>query len=396
MSEDLDQTAWSPFAADVMEDPGNGHAQLLHQCPVHRFDQFEPPFYTLSRFSDVQQALRDTETFSSEYGQGPRFTPPQGMLCDPPQHTHMRSLIQPAFTPGAMRLLAPRIHDLTHQLIDEILAGPDTFDLHDDFAFPLPVLIIAGLLGVPESDLEQFKAWSDVQVAAMGSADPTQYADQQAEFAAYLESQLTTRQQALNQGETVTNDLLTLIAQAKQPDGTAVEQADALSMLSQLLVGGNETTTSLITNVMWRLLQHPDQLQLLQRDRSWLLPAIEESLRFDPPVLGLYRNTTRDVTVAGTKIPAHSKVYLYYAAANRDPAVFHDPDAFNITRDRKRHLAFGSGLHFCLGAPMARLEAEIALQALLDRLPSLSLLNDGERIAPFFLWGRRRLPVTKA
>ncbi|MEM1435646.1 MAG: cytochrome P450 [Pseudomonadota bacterium] len=384
---------WSPFSEDVMADPAAGHQELLERCPVHRTEQFDPPFYTLSRYADVENALRDIGIFSSRYGQGPRFTDPQGMLCDPPQHTFMRKLVQSAFTPKALNELSRTVEALTHELLDAILAGDGSFDLHDDFAFPLPVIIIAGMLGVPTADLEQFKHWSDIQVAAMGAEDPTQYAVEQQRFFAYMTEHLNARRTAITAGETVPDDLLTLIAGARWDNGQLIDQSDALSVLMQLLVGGNETTTSLITNMVWRLLEVPTRWQMLLDDHAQVEAAIEESLRFDPPVLGLYRNTTREVTLHGTTIPADSKVLINYAAANRDPSVFERPDDFELTRERKRHMSFGVGVHFCLGAPMARMEAEIALRALLERLPALRLQGPGTRIAPFFLWGRRRLPV---
>jgi cytochrome P450 len=385
--------SWSPFAPAVMADPANGHQELLTRCPVHRCDEFEPPFYTLSRYRDVENALRDIERFSSQYGQGPRFTQPQGMLCDPPQHTWMRKLVQQAFTPRAMDALRPQVDALTHQLIDGIEAGPDAFDLHDDFAFPLPVIIIAGMLGVPTADLEQFKHWSDIQVAAMGSTDPRPYEAEQARFFAYMLEHLRKRRSAIDRGVDVPDDLLTLIAGARDPNGQYLSESDAQSVLMQLLVGGNETTTSLITNLLWRLLEAPERWQMLLREPALIDTAIEESLRFDPPVLGLYRNTRCAVEMHGVTIPAGSKVYINYAAANRDPAEFSDPDRFDLRRPIRRHMSFGLGTHFCLGAPMARLEAEIALRALIERLPALRLLGPGERIAPFFLWGRRRLPA---
>ena len=384
---------WSPFAKEVMTDPANGHRELLERCPVHRCDEFEPPFYTLSRYADVENALRDIETFSSQYGQGPRFSDPQGMLCDPPQHTYMRGLVQQAFTPKAMAQLRVRVTELTDELLDDILSGGQEFDMHDDFAFPLPVIIIAGMLGVPTEDLERFKHWSDIQVAAMGSEDPSRFEADQAAFFAYLQNHYVTRRTAITSGDPVPDDLLTLIAGAKDAAGELIADADAMSMLSQLLVGGNETTTSPITNMLWRLLEEPSRWQALLADPSLVEAAVEESLRFDPPVLGLYRNTTRDVELHDTVIPEGSKVYINYAAANRDASVFANPDEFDLQRERSRHMSFGLGVHFCLGAPMARLEAEIALSALLKKMPDLRLLGSGERIAPFFLWGRRRLPV---
>lgn len=384
---------WSPFTPEVMADPAAGHGHLLSACPVHRCDVFDPPFYTLSRYDDVSMALRDIETFSSQYGQGPRFTEPAGMLCDPPQHTYYRKLLQSWFTPRAVAELRTPVEQLTHELVDAIEADEPVFDLHDDFAFPLPVTIIADLLGVPKADLDQFKFWSDVQVAAMGAEDPMQYLDDQQAFMQYMQSHLAGRREEIAAGSEVPPDLLTLIAGARDDDGTFMPETDTLSVLNQLLVGGNETTTSLITNLMWRLLEAPERWQQILEDDSLISSAIEESLRFDPPVLGLYRNTTREVTLHDVTIPANSKVLINYAAANRDASVYPNPDVFDVTRNLQRHMAFGLGVHFCLGAPTARLEAEIALAVLRERLPNLTLESAGERIAPFFLWGRKKLPV---
>ena len=385
--------SWSPFSSESLADPASGHQELLSRCPVHRCNAFDPPFYTLSRYADVERALRDPETFSSEFGQGPRFTEPQGMMCDPPQHTIMRKFLQPAFTPKALETLRPKVEHLTDELIEAVLEGEGEFDLHDDFAFPLPVIIIAGMMGVPERDLPQFKAWSDNQVAAMGAEDPTPYLEDAAAFFQYMQAHLSDRRKSLQSGQDNPDDLLGLIADAHLPDGELVSEADALSMLTQLLVGGNETTTSLITNLTWRLLENRSLWLEICSNPELIEPAIEESLRYDPPVLGLYRSTTREVRLHGETIPAGSKVYLNYAAANRDPEVFEAADDFSLTRRRQRHLSFGLGLHFCLGAPTARLEAAIALQRLTERLPELELRGRGQRIAPFFLWGRRHLPV---
>ena len=385
--------SWSPFSPDVMADPANGHEYLLKQCPVHHCADFDPPFYTLSRYADVENALRDIETYSSHFGQGPRFTEPAGMLCDPPRHSHYRKLVQKAFTPKAVEALRPTVVKLVNELVDDILAGGDEFELHDDFAFPLPVVIIAGMLGVPADDLDKFKSWSDQSVAAMGSPEPESFADDLAKFQGYMLNHLKTRQQQIVDGESIPDDLLTIIATATTESGEPILQSDALSMLNQLLVGGNETTTSLITNMMWRLLEESAHWQAIVDDASLIESAVEESLRFDPPVLGLYRNVTRDVILHGETIPEGSKVYINYAAANRDEEVFERPDQFDLRRPVHRHMAFGLGVHFCVGAPTARLEAEVALAVLRERVPNLKLIDSGERITPFFLWGRRRLPV---
>ena len=360
---------------------------------MHYCEEFEPAFYTLSRYEDVAAALRDVETFSSHYGQGPRFTDPAGMLCDPPQHTFYRKLLQGWFTPVAVEALREPVVELTNDLVDKILAGDGRFDAHDEFAFPLPVIIIARLLGVPDYELDQFKYWSDIQVAAMGSADPAQYMEEQQAFLEYMRDHLHYRRQQIEADEDDVEDLLSAVAGARDENGDFTAESDALSVLNQLLVGGNETTTSLITNLLWRLLEEPERWQTLLEDQSLIPRVVEESLRFDPPVLGLYRNTKRDIVLHGQMIPSGSKVYIHYAAANRDATVFPDPDEFDVSRIPQRHMSFGLGVHFCLGATTARLEAEVALRVLLERLPDLRLIDRGERIGPFFLWGRKTLPL---
>ena len=227
----------------------------------------------------------------------------------------------------------------------------------------------------------------------MGSGDLEKYKDQQVEFQNYMLKHLRERKIELEkQNGERKQDLLSFIASARNERGDPIPESDALSMLNQLLVGGNETTTSLITNLFWRLLEKPVRWQTLLKDRSLVRSAIEESLRFDPPVLGLYRNSTSDIELHDETIPEGEKVYVYYAAANRDPRVFKKPNEFDISRKARRHMSFGLGTHFCVGAPTARLEAEVVLEVMLERMPTLRMLNPGERIKPFFLWGRKHLP----
>ena len=385
---------YQPFADVTLADPGPLWGQLLDKQPVHLFEDFEPPFYSLSRYADVESALRDITTFSSEWGQGPRFTPPRGMLSDPPQHTFFRGLVQQAFTPKVVADLEQRITSLSHELLDD-LNNPLDFDLHDDYASPLPVIVISELLGVPPEHRTQFKNWSDAQVAAMGAPDPSEYAEPMLALSDYLSAHILTRRRAIERGAPAAEDLTTQLIRARDAEGRQLADDDILGVASQLLVGGNETTTSLITNLVWRLLQVPQRWNRLTKEPALLDTAIEESLRYDPPVLGLFRNTTRDVELHGCVIPSGSKVQLLYAAANRDPRVFDQPDEFLLDRQRGRHLAFGLGVHMCLGAQLARLETRVAISTLIKRWPHLELMSDGERITPFFLWGRRHLPVRR-
>lgn len=378
---------YDPFGVASMAEPSSAYDYLLGEAPVHLYENFDPPFYTLSRHADVEAALRDIKVFSSEFGQGPRFTPPAGMLADPPQHTFFRGLLQQAFTPKMVGMLAERVQKLADELLDK-LEDQDEFDLHDDYAFPLPVIIISELLGIPQEDIHLFKRWSDSSVEAMGSNDPTPFEPDLAAMGAYVMEQISERRSATLPGD----DLISRLVQAEQ-DGERMDDEDILRVVTQLLVGGNETTTSLITNAVWRLQQNRELWERLVEDPSLVERAMDESLRYDPPVLGLYRNTTQEVEIHGETIPENMKVMLHYAAANRDPAVYDNPHEFSLDRPPRRHLAFGLGVHFCLGAELARLEGRTAVATLVRRLPNLRLKNDGERIRPFFLWGRRRLPV---
>jgi cytochrome P450 len=378
-------TTYDPFADATMAEPASTYDFLHSMSPVDHFEAYDPEFYRLSKYDDVLAALMDIETFSSEFGQGPRFSPPAGMLSNPPDHTFFRGLVQKAFTPKSMKALAPRVLELAHELLDKV-EGRGEFDVHEDYGFPLPVTIIAEVLGVPDGDHHLFKRWSDASVEAMGSVDPTPYMADMTAMSTYLASVIADRR------ANPRDDLVTRLVQV-ETDGQGLDNDDILSITNQLLVGGNETTTSLITNCIWRLLQNPDLWQRLVDDPSLVNRAIEESLRYDPPVLGLYRNTTRDVELRGQVIPEGSKVMLHYAAANRDPEAYENAHTFSLDRPPSRHLAFGLGVHFCLGSELARLEARTALATLVERFPTLSLVGDGERIKPFFLWGRKTLPV---
>lgn len=388
---------YEPYSEAVLRDPATSYPHMLDQQPVYWCRGFTPPFCVLSRHADVTLALRDIDTFSSAHGQGPRFTPAAGMLSDPPRHTAFRRLVQQAFTPRSIERMGPGVAALAASMAGELTAR-GRWDLHDDFAFPLPVCVIAGMLGVPTSDIQRFKEWSDAAVAAMGSEDPSAHQPKLLEMAGYLHDQVQRRRDGSkvdsdpSSGAAPHVDLISGLIGARER-GRSLGDDEIVGVITQLLVGGNETTTSLITNAVWRLLESAGQWRRLVANAQLVDAVVEESLRFDPPVLGLFRTTTRDVFLHGERIPSGSKVMLHFAAANRDPRAFDEPDRFAIDRQPCRHLAFGLGVHFCLGAPLARLEAREALLALVRAFPDLTLLGCGERIAPFFLWGRRKLPV---
>lgn len=389
-----DPEGYDPFAAETLDDPAGAHAWLRDRCPVHRYDRFDPPFFTLSRYDDVASALRDVDTFSSSQGQGPRRTYGGGLFTDPPEHTAFRRLLQKAFTPRAVAAMEPFVESLATELVAP-LVGRGRADLHHEVASPLPTITIATMLGVPPGDQRQFKRWSDAAVESMGSHDPRAFEVERREMRAYLLDQIERRRALLAAGDELPDDLTSGLVRAED-DGARLTTDEIVGAVVQLLVGGNETTTSLITNALVRLVERPALLAAVQADLGLVEPLIEESLRFDAPVLGLFRNTTCPVVLHGVEMPADSKVMVLYAAANRDPAAFADPDEFRLDRPHaqaRRHLAFGAGVHYCLGAPLARLEAGVALRTILSMLPGLRFDGPSERVAPFFLWGRRSLPL---
>lgn len=409
MPEQPFDIGYDPFAPETLDDPFGQYSNLRENCPVHRYDGFPGhALYTATRYDDVVRLLTSVDEWSSHYGQMPRYSVNGCLFSDPPEHTLYRKLVQKSFAPRHVARMEPEIERLVHELLDEVAMG-EKADLHDALACPLPVLVIAKILGVPTADLEQFKQWSDDQLEAANQGDPDAGAAARRALNDYLAEQLEQRRIALRSagldcddaGEEVLDDVLPddvisglLLAEV---EGRRLDQRELLVILNQLLVGGNETTTSLITNLFWRILDEPDLAERIRHDRTLDAVAVEESLRLDAPVLGLYRTAVGSQSIGGVDVEDKAKIMATFGAANRDPDVFTDPDEFLLDRDpeqRRRHVAFGLGHHFCPGAHLSRLEARVALRLTLDRFPHLKLDGPTTRIAPFLLWGRRFVPVT--
>lgn len=398
---------YDPFSPAVLADPMQAYNELREQCPVHRFERFSPPFATITRYDDVVDVLKDVSVWSSRYGQGPQYTRAACLFQDPPEHTEFRKLFQKGFTPRMVGRLEDEIEELAGMLVEAMLAiESGEGDLHDLYACPLPVIVIAKLLGVPPADIAQFKQWSDELVACFNSPDPRAPEVIRGRLAAYFQGSIDHRRGLLHEagvtdpgeehlGTVVPNDLVSGFVVAVY-QGRRLTDDELHTILIQLLVGGNETTTSLITNCMLRLLEDRSRWEAVCADPTLIDTAIEESLRFDPPVLGLFRTSLEPTVLHGVELAAKTKLMVVYAGANRDPAVFSDPDSFRLDRspeELRRHLSFGLGHHFCPGASLSRLEARVTLRLFARHLPGLRLAGESERIAPFNLWGRKRLPV---
>ncbi|WP_306204629.1 cytochrome P450 family protein [Actinoplanes sp. RD1] len=297
---------------------------------------------------------------------GPEWHSPmvEHMLnTDRPEHTRLRRLVSKGFTARTVAALRPAIEALTDGLLDA-MGDEGRTDLVESFAFPLPIAVISEMLGVPHEDRERIREWT----GALVTNDPPGSAGQAfAALAGYLTGLIERKRAEPAQ------DLVSALVLASD-EGDQLTAQEVLIMIGILIVAGHETTVSLISSAVHSLVRHPDQLGLLRSDRSLLPGAIEEVLRFDSPVhMASLRFTTEPVTVAGVTIPRHELVRIALPAANRDESRFPEPDRFDITRDTRGHLAFGHGIHFCLGAPLARLEAEIAVGKLLDRYGRLEL-----------------------
>jgi cytochrome P450 len=295
---------------------------------------------------------------------------------DPPDHTRLRKLVNRAFTVRSISRMRPRIEAIAHALADDMearaTAGDGSVDLLDTFAFPLPMTVICELLGVPDGERDAFRRWSNTLLSAGTAQERGAAGAAMAEFLARLVAD-----KATNPGD----DMLSAIVQATD-DADRLSPREATSMAFLLLVAGHETTVNLIGNGVLALLTHPEQLAELRADPGLTPAAVEEFLRFDGPVnLATLRYTTEPVAISGTEIPAGEVVMVARTAADRDAERYPDPDVLDLHRDTGQHVAFGYGIHHCLGAPLARLEGEIAFRTLLDRFPDLALAAEPETLA---------------
>jgi cytochrome P450 len=318
--------------------------------------------WALLRHADVVAALRDPETFSSN---SPSVLPMVPWLTllheDPPRHTHLRRLVQKSFSPRRVAELEPWIRRTAGELIDELGEGPA--ELMAGLAMPLPMRVICALLGIPQEQLAVFHHWSEATVGAAG-LPPLERQKRIGELASYLGRELAARRIQ------PADDLITALVEA-EIDGARLGDAEAIGFCMLLLIAGNETTTGLIGNCLHILAHRPELWRRAREDRSLIEPILTETLRYESPVQRLPRVTRRPVEIGGATIGEGEVIDVIFGSANRDPAVFSDPETFRLDRPATEHVAFGHGIHYCLGATLAKVEARIALNALLDRYARL-------------------------
>jgi cytochrome P450 len=369
---------FDPFDPETRRDPYALFARARREHPV--LAHADVPVVSVFRYADVQRILKDPATWSSDFsglGTDLGAEPEASMLGqDPPAHTRLRALVSQAFTPRIVQRLEPRMRALAAELVDAALERGEV-DLVEALTYPLPVVVIAEIIGIPLEDRARFKQWSDTAVEGFGNAlfvPPTPerlacLAQLREEMGAYFSTLADERRRHPRE------DLLTGLVQAEL-EGSRLSHAEMLRMLILLLVAGNETTTNLIGNAVLTLLEHPAELARLRADRALLPSAVDEVLRYASPVQLDPRRATRALELQGRAIAPNQLVVCWLGAANRDEEIFPEPERFDVARGDSRHLAFGFGPHYCLGANLARLETQVALEALLDRTRAFERVDD--------------------
>jgi cytochrome P450 len=394
-------------SAEYDKDPYPTYLRLREEDPIHWSEVLGG--WVLTRYDDVLATLRAPGAYSSSG----RFVTALAQLpadaraslrpledhfsvglisADPPDHARLRKLVNLAFTPRAVDALRPRIQTLVDELLDDAEERGD-LDIIRDLAYPLPATVIAEMMGVPAQDRDQFKEWSVgiVSFQGTGRVSPKTFESAQADLLAmrdYFDLLLAERRKVKR------DDLLSELV-AAEAAGDRLSGAELLTICVNLLTAGHETTTNLIGNGVYTLLQHPEQLARLRGEPALMPGAVEEMLRYESPLQRNLRRVVADVELDGTVIRGGDLLVQLFGAANRDPAQFSDPERFDITRQPNRHVAFGYGIHFCVGAPLARLEAPIAIGTVLRRFPGLALATDSVTWRPH--WPMRSLealPVT--
>lgn len=379
--------SFNPYDPAVIENPYPHYAWLRAEAPVYHNEEHD--IWALSRYADVAAALRDYSTYSSEQGVGADYRPVPMMIAnDPPEHARLRRFVQREFTPSAVASWQDRIAGIADELLSAALDG-ETTDWAQDVALPLPVYVITEMLGMPASDRADIKRWSsDVLVALAGHMDSDTIVSIETEllvFAQYISDQVDARRNSPAQ------DLLSLLLLPNA--GEILTHDELVSFVVLLLVAGNETTSNLLAHFAQLMVEHPDQWEILRNNRELVPNAIEEALRYESPIQGFFRTTTQPVALHGQDIPENAKVMMLYASANRDSAQFVDADRFDVRRPIGNHVAFGNGIHLCLGAPIARLEATVLILKMLDRIAGFEAAGTAVRTVNPLLRGYSSLPI---
>ena len=399
--------SWNPFDTEFLLDPYPTYARLRDEDPVHRNPM---GILIVSRYDDAHQVLRDPHTSVRRFESSIELPehmlrlrnrgedrPPSILALDPPDHTRLRKLVQRTFTPRSIARMRDRTTTIVDDLLDDLTArsesGDETIDLIADYAFVIPFAVIHTMLGLPEADVERVRAWSHAMTQTLEPYLTPEQVDASIEGGDHMETYL--RDAIEWKRREPADDLLSDLV-AVESDGDRMDADELLAMTNLLFVAGHETTVNLIGNGTHALLRHPDQLALVRDDESVDETLADELLRYDSPVQTSGRRMMHDVEIGGVEVPSGEMVLTALGSANRDPRFWGDTAGdLDVTRaDANRHVSFGSGVHHCLGAALARMEGEIAVTSLVRRFPDLALAGEPTYNARIILRGREVMPVS--
>jgi cytochrome P450 len=412
----MSEFRFDPFAPETIKKPGEAYSKLAKSCPFYHYQGPEYDFHITSDYGQIKdEVLADNPNWSFKWGNSAKDWGDKdgemnnvGFMTDPPFHLDWAVQLRRGMTPAKIRDYTPEVEAIADDLIAKMQAAPDKAgNFHDLFALPLPARTMCFMLGADQANYPRYKHWADVfQFMLFSDPDPVAFRKILEEFTPHFMGLISDRKRLLAEagvdeptmehlGTVLPWDYISL-GLCIRVDGRPLDDRELFNICTAFLTGGQETTTSLITNLVWRLLEDRGRWERLQAEPQLIDNAIEESLRFDPPVIAHFRTSLCPVTMNGKTLPERSKLMFSMIGANRDPELFPDPDVFKIDRplgEVKKHVSFGFGVHFCLGAPIARLEAKVALSRLLGGVPKLRLVDQPERINSWLYWGQGKLPV---
>ncbi|GGM74540.1 putative cytochrome P450 YjiB [Thermogymnomonas acidicola] len=363
--------------------PFEQYRVMRDRSPVY-YDSYDGS-WNLFLYEDVARALSEHQTFSSQLNEAAEMPLSQSLIqLDPPRHTRLRALVSKPFSPAWIGKRADKIREICTSLLESVKS--DQFDFVRNFSYPLPVMVIADIIGIPRDHMERFKEWSDAVVTGQAFMGQRDY---MSEMVTYFSEMVRERQRDPR------DDLISMLI-SSEVDGKPLSPQELMGFLILLLIAGNETTTNLISNAVYSMNENPGTYDMVVSDRSLIPGMLEETLRYRSPVQSMFRRTKADVTVRGVTIPANSYVTAWIGSANHDERVFEEPEKFNIERKENRHIAFGNGIHYCLGAPLARLEAKIAFEEITERFREIRVgnIDSASMVSSTIVYGFKSLPVS--
>lgn len=407
----ISKSIFNPYDDKVNEDGANQFATLAKNCPVYHYNgRFN--FFVANCPTDVtNKILKDTSTWTIENGSSPKQLPAEqrtALMLDNQYHNKIRFIMQRGFATNELKRLSLVVHRIADELIDKMLAMPEQRgDFFELFIMPLPARLMCIMLGAEEKDFMIYKEWADEYFYSILNEPDTEMSLEAIHtvsapfFAMMAERRDLLIKKGLEPdlsllGTVLPNDFLSRFM-CDKIDGKYLDDNEILSLMLGIIVGGNETTMNLIGNLLARLLENRELWERLRADPSLAELAIEESLRIDPPVIGLFRSARHQTELSGCPIPKDAKVMYNIASANRNPEIWDDPDEFRLDRpigQVRKHVAFAGGIHSCIGAPLVRMEAKVVLEKLLTRMPNLTIAGTSEAAAGFNVHGKSRMPLS--